>query len=366
MNEQKLLRSFEEFEYDVVTEVVSPERLEEDTHGREIKIPAVKKTIMKGIIQKADVLNQNGRIYPRHILEREVRNYQKFIQERRALGECVPPGTEIYTRDGWKNIEDIAEDEVIATLDVEKNKLQFNKINKKVDIPYVGKMHRFVHASGEFDFTVTPDHKVLAWHTNGTPYKVSSEELSKRPRELNGSKIKSIESECVVDFSLVSVETFSYDGRVYCVNVKNNTWLMRQNGKACWTGNCDHPESSVVNLKNVSHLITEAYMDDKGVVYGTLEVLSTPSGQILQSLVDSKVKIGISSRGVGSTKKQGDYQVVQDDFMIVTWDVVSEPSTSGAFVIPEGKIVTSEELKRLFNKSDRIDRILNDILSFRK
>ena len=97
-------------------------------------------------------------------------------------------------------------------------------------------------------------------------------------------------------------------------------------------------------------------------VYGTVEVLNTPSGMILQSLIESGVKLGISSRGVGTTKKQGDYQVVQDDFQLICWDFVSEPSTPGAFMIPEGKIITETDLKTVFRKSDRIDRILNDIL----
>lgn len=214
INEQRLLDTYDIFDYKVVTEVVKPATLAEDAAGNKIEIPAVKKVFMKGILQKADVLNQNGRIYPTHLLEREVRNYQKFIIENRALGEL------------------------------------------------------------------------------------------------------------------------------------------------------DHPDSSVVNLKNVSHIIREAHLEN-GVVYGTAEILETPSGKILQSLVESGVKLGISSRGVGSTKKQGDYHIVQDDFQLICWDYVSEPSTPGAFMIPEGKRISEADLKRIFNKSDRIDRVLNDILSYK-
>ena len=101
------------------------------------------------------------------------------------------------------------------------------------------------------------------------------------------------------------------------------------------------------------------------MVYGSVELLDTPSGKILQSLVESGVKLGISSRGVGSTKKQGDYFVVQDDFQLICWDYVSEPSTPGAFMLPEGKKIGSDELRKVFNKSDRIDRVLNDIISFK-
>jgi hypothetical protein len=198
MTRPKLLASYETFEY-------TPEMLKESREANNGKI------IMKGILQKADTLNQNGRIYPRPILEREVRNYQKFIIENRALGEC------------------------------------------------------------------------------------------------------------------------------------------------------DHPDSSVINLKNVSHIVREAYFEGN-TVYGTVELLNTPSGKVLQSLVESGVKLGISSRGVGSTKKTGDYYTVEEDFQLICWDFVSEPSTPGAFMLAEGKDISDAELKKIFNRSDRVDRILNDIL----
>ena len=173
------------------------------------------KLIMKGILQKAETLNQNGRVYPRDILEREVRNYQKFIRENRALGEC------------------------------------------------------------------------------------------------------------------------------------------------------DHPDSSVVELKKVSHIIREAYMEGN-VCYGVVEILDTPCGKILQSLVEAGVTLGISSRGVGSTRKSGEHQIVQDDFQLICWDFVAEPSTPGAFMMREGRQVKQSDLSRTFNRSDRIDRIFNDILTWKK
>ena len=172
------------------------------------------KYIMRGILQKANTLNQNGRIYPIEILEREIRNYQKFIAENRALGEL------------------------------------------------------------------------------------------------------------------------------------------------------DHPDSSVVELKNASHVVKEAYMDGD-ICYGTVEILDAPSGKILQSLIDSGVTLGISSRGVGSTKRVGDHQVVQDDFQLICWDFVSEPSTPGAFMMKEGKELQVEQvLAKHFNKTDRVDRIFNEILDW--
>ena len=101
-------------------------------------------------------------------------------------------------------------------------------------------------------------------------------------------------------------------------------------------------------------------------VYGTIEILDTPSGKIIQSLIESGITLGISSRGVGSTKRQGDTQIVQDDFQLICFDMVSEPSTPGAYMLREGKNISKKELDRHFNKSDRIDRILNDIIRWEK
>jgi len=102
-------------------------------------------------------------------------------------------------------------------------------------------------------------------------------------------------------------------------------------------------------------------------VFGTIEVLDTPSGKIIQSLIESGVTLGISSRGVGSTVNKGSTQVVQDDFQLICFDMVSEPSTPGAFMsLHEGKVVKSRDLNTFFNRSDRIDRIFNDILGWDK
>ena len=200
MSAQRLITEWVNFEYD-------PKLIKE-------QIEAGEPLMMKGILQKAETLNQNGRIYPRAILEREIRNYQKFIRENRALGEL------------------------------------------------------------------------------------------------------------------------------------------------------DHPDSSVVELKNASHTVREAYMEGD-IVYGTVEILNTPSGKILQSLVESGITLGISSRGVGSTRSKGDMQIVQDDFQLICWDFVSEPSTPGAFMMKEGREVSPQFINEVFNKTDRIDRIFNDIMEWK-
>jgi hypothetical protein len=122
-------------------------------------------------------------------------------------------------------------------------------------------------------------------------------------------------------------------------------------------GELDHPEESVINLRNVSHQVTDIWMEDNKVM-GKMKVLDTPSGGILRSLVDSGVSIGISSRGLGSVSEQMGKTIVEDDFQLICFDMVSEPSTPGAFMVRENK----NRINEVFTKADRINRALNNIL----
>jgi hypothetical protein len=106
-------------------------------------------------------------------------------------------------------------------------------------------------------------------------------------------------------------------------------------------GELDHPDSSVVNLANVSHNIKKVWWDGNDLM-GSLELLNTPSGKIAQELVSAGVPLGISSRGMGSVKQLGETVEVQDDFELLCWDLVSVPSTPNAYMqlassLKEGK-----------------------------
>ena len=122
-------------------------------------------------------------------------------------------------------------------------------------------------------------------------------------------------------------------------------------------GELDHPDQSVINLKNVSHLVTEVWWNGKDVM-GKIQVLTTPSGQVLKSLIEANVKIGISSRGTGSVRESKGDTVVEDDFQLICFDFVSEPSTIGAFM----NLSESKKSPNIFTKADRINRLLNDIV----
>ena len=103
-------------------------------------------------------------------------------------------------------------------------------------------------------------------------------------------------------------------------------------------GELDHPDSSVVNLNNVSHNLLEMHWKGDDLA-GTVEVLGTPAGNILKELFKSGIKLGISSRGLGSVKEMHeadgeDTVEVQPDFELIAFDFVSNPSTHGAFLSP--------------------------------
>lgn len=130
-------------------------------------------------------------------------------------------------------------------------------------------------------------------------------------------------------------------------------------------GECDHPDTSVVELKNVSHIIRDAHMQGD-VVYGTIELLDTPSGKILKKPCWIRCNFRCILEGRRIYKKAGDTDVVQEDFQLICFDMVSEPSTPGAFMMSEGKTVSRRELDNTFTKTDKIDRIFNEILGWDK
>jgi len=146
-----------------------------------------------------------------------------------------------------------------------------------------------------------------------------------------------------------------YPQRVLMREVENYKKLVKERRAL---GELDHPEDSVINLKNASHMITEVWWDNKNVM-GKAKILDTPSGQILRSLVDSGVKLGISSRGMGSVSENQNATMVEDDFQLICFDFVSEPSTPGAFMMREAK---EFESSNIFTKADKINRLLNEVL----
>jgi hypothetical protein len=129
-----------------------------------------------------------------------------------------------------------------------------------------------------------------------------------------------------------------------------------KNGNAF--GELDHPESPVVSLKNASHIVKELYWKGDDLM-GKVELLNTPAGNIVKEIIKAGHTIGISSRGTGSVQQTNEGHLeVQDDFDLVCWDFVSNPSTHGAFMNP----VALQEGKVKVSKYHNLDSIINDIL----
>jgi hypothetical protein len=145
-----------------------------------------------------------------------------------------------------------------------------------------------------------------------------------------------------------------YPHRVLMREMKNYQKLVQERRAL---GELDHPDDSVINLKNASHMVTDVWWDNKNVM-GKVKVLDTPSGGILKSLVESGVKLGISSRGMGSVSESAGQTIVEDDFQLICFDFVSEPSTPNAFMMQEAKNFNNH----VFTKADRINRLLNEVL----
>ena len=189
------------------------------------------------------------------------------------------------------------------------------------------------------------------------PFEILPEQISESMKENNGKLI--------VKGVLQRADTKNQNGRVYPKEI-----LMREAKKYFKNfihqkramGELDHPESAVVNLANVSHNITEMSWNGDDLI-GTVEVLGTPAGNILKELFKSGIKLGISSRGMGSVEAingDGDSQEVQNDFELIAFDFVSNPSTHGAFMYPMHEGVEFRVVRN--TKYGKVEAVINNIL----
>jgi hypothetical protein len=164
------------------------------------------------------------------------------------------------------------------------------------------------------------------------PVKISSSPLTE--------SVGGVKKPLVVEGILATAEVKNGNGRYYARDLweremRKYSELIKQRRAM---GELDHPESSIINLKNVSHIISDYWWDGDNVM-GKIEILPTPSGQILEALIRNNVTLGVSSRGMGSLEQRGNVMEVQDDFELLCWDFVSTPSNPGSYmsVLREGK-----------------------------
>jgi hypothetical protein len=173
--------------------------------------------------------------------------------------------------------------------------------------------------------------------------------------------VKTNEGNLLVEGRLQSAETKNGNGRYYPKEVlereveKYKEGPIKENRAL---GELDHPDSQVINLKNVSHNIKDIWWDGNDVV-GKIEILPTPSGNILTQLFKNGITVGVSSRGMGSLKQLGETQEVQNDFELLCWDFVSTPSTPGAYVAPVNEGL---EFSPKLSKYVKVNEIITEIL----
>ncbi len=191
------------------------------------------------------------------------------------------------------------------------------------------------------------------------PFEVKPEQINESMKENNGKLI--------VKGVLQRAEAKNQNGRIYPREIlfreaKKYTKEFINQRRAM--GELDHPESSVVNLQNVSHNVKEMHWEGDNLL-GTVEVLGTPSGNILKNLFEAGIKLGISSRGMGSVESvnEGEAQEVQDDFELIAFDFVSNPSTHGAFMHPMNESVDKTQVVgRTCGDYCKVESIINDIM----
>ena len=127
-------------------------------------------------------------------------------------------------------------------------------------------------------------------------------------------------------------------------------------------GELDHPDDSVINLRNASHMVTDMWWEGNDVM-GKIKVLDTPSGRILKDLINNGVKLGISSRGLGSVKESMGETIVQEDFELICFDIVSEPSTPNAYIYPENESPDRTFKVRENKFNEKKDLIIDDLFN---
>jgi len=163
---------------------------------------------------------------------------------------------------------------------------------------------------------------------------------------------------CILSGIMQMSETQNGNGRVYphAILEREVQSYMNMVESRRALGELDHPDTSVVNLSNASHLVTKIWMEDNKCM-GKIEVLNTPSGRVLQELVKAGCQLGISSRGLGSVTESNGVTMVEDDFQLICFDMVSDPSTPGAFMMTEAK-----QPSNIFTPADKINRTLTNFL----
>jgi hypothetical protein len=166
----------------------------------------------------------------------------------------------------------------------------------------------------------------------------------------------------MVEGILATAEIKNGNGRYYSRELwerELKKYMVSVNEKRA-LGELDHPESQIINLKNVSHNITELKWNGDKII-GKIEILPTPSGNILKALIGSGIKVGVSSRGMGSLKQVGETMEVQDDFELLCWDFVSTPSNPDSWMSSLKEGLNESQISNI-DKYSKVNQVITEIL----
>ena len=318
--------------------------------------------VVDAVFQKFGIKNANGRIYPESTLRREVEKYQKKIEERYAYGECYKPDAKIFTKEGWKPLSIVKEGEMVLTLNTKTNETELQPIKRIIKHEHKGKMF---HIEGNnINDVVTPHHRIPLYNVENSKFEKDVEACEIESIYTNEDYFKlyipSMACTKIGTFcrkGLLSVSEEYYDGDVMCVEVENHYWYVMCGGKSHWTHNCNHPADSTINLSRISHNIIELHWEGHTLV-GKMELnvsegfrrngIVTTCGDEIANLLMNGYKIGVSSRGVGSVEQRLGQYIVGDDFELICWDVVSDPSTPSAWIS-----TNPEEIQSYIENTDK-------------
>lgn len=306
--------------------------------------------VVSAVFQKYGIENANGRIYPEEVLKREVEKYQQAIAERRAYGECYTDKALCLTENGWKPIADVKKGEKVLTLNPETQEIEIQEVTYKTENNWDGDMISI--KGNDIDEMVTPNHGFPVFKFNETNtklnfkgFKTAEELMNSEEAELWLPITKTFnlkdESAKIYDLSTAKYTRTPYKGKVYCIEVPNHIWYVMENGKCHWTKNCNHPDETAIDLGRLAMNIIELHWEGHTLVgkmeipiskgFREMGIISSFADMIAQWII-SGLKIGVSSRGMGTVLQDGDHLVVGDDYSIICWDVVSTPSTPNAWI----------------------------------
>jgi hypothetical protein len=289
-----------------------------------------KKYFLRGVFSRVNKPNRNNRIYTEEVMRESIDSIRETISNRGLVGSLDHPcfcsnDFDVLCEVGWKPFQNIKVGEKIATFN-EDNVIEYQPVQTIIDKPYKGKVYHFKNRN--IDTKVTGAHRFYLEDRYGKRQIVTAEEIYNNRTKYGHSKIIKIDSPGIyLTEDSMSIEEEDYEGNIYCLTVENGNFYVKQNNKAFLTGN----SSPKISVRDISHVITDLRIAPDGAVLGEAEALDTNPGLHLKKLMEAKIRLGVSTRGVGSVEPyrgpigEG-YVQVKPGYQMKAIDIVFDPS----------------------------------------